>query len=205
MLTLTKVIEDPDTMRETEEQKIIILTAPSGAGKTTIKTRLLAGMAEQLSFSVSATTRKMRGGETDGVDYIFISEEQFKEKIDKGQFVEWQMVYPGMYYGTTVDEMKRIWSEGKTPLLDIDVKGALNVKKMFGEQVLTIFIEPPSIDILQERLMRRGTESAEHINTRISKAKEEMEYRNSFDRVIMNDDLERATKEVNEIIASFLV
>lgn len=205
MLTLTKVIEDPDTMRETEQQKIIILTAPSGAGKTTIKTRLLAGMAEQLSFSVSATTRKMRGGETDGVDYIFISEEQFKEKIDKGQFVEWQMVYPGMYYGTTVDEMKRIWSEGKTPLLDIDVKGALNVKKMFGEQVLTIFIEPPSIDILQERLMRRGTESAEHINTRISKAKEEMEYRNSFDRVIMNDDLERATKEVNEIIASFLV
>jgi guanylate kinase len=205
MLTLTKVIEDPDTMRETEQQKIIILTAPSGAGKTTIKTRLLAGMAEQLSFSVSATTRKMRGGETDGVDYIFISEEQFKEKIDKGQFVEWQMVYPGMYYGTTVDEMKRIWSEGKTPLLDIDVKGALNVKKMFGEQVLTIFIEPPSIDILQERLMRRGTESAEHINTRISKAKEEMEYRNSFDRVIMNDDLERATMEVNEIIASFLV
>jgi len=205
MLTLTKVIEDPDTMRETEQQKIIILTAPSGAGKTTIKTRLLAGMAEQLSFSVSATTRKMRGGETDGVDYIFISEEQFKEKIDKGQFVEWQMVYPGMYYGTTVDEMKRIWSEGKTPLLDIDVKGALNVKKMFGEQVLTIFIEPPSIEILQERLMRRGTESAEHINTRISKAKEEMEYRNSFDRVIMNDDLERATMEVNEIIASFLV
>lgn len=205
MLTLTKVIEDPDTMRETEQQKIIILTAPSGAGKTTIKTRLLAGMAEQLSFSVSATTRKLRGGETDGVDYIFISEEQFKEKIDKGQFVEWQMVYPGMYYGTTVDEMKRIWSEGKTPLLDIDVKGALNVKKMFCEQVLTIFIEPPSIEILQERLMRRGTESAEHINTRISKAKEEMEYRNSFDRVIMNDDLERATMEVNEIIASFLV
>jgi guanylate kinase len=204
MLTLIKVIEDPDTMRETEQHKIIILTAPSGAGKTTIKTRLLAGMAEQLSFSVSATTRKMRGGETDGVDYIFISEELFKEKINNDQFVEWQMVYPGMYYGTTVDEMKRIWSEGKTPLLDIDVKGALNVKKMFGTQVLTIFIEPPSIEILQERLMRRGTESAEHINTRISKAKEEMEYRNSFDRVIMNDDLERATNEVNELIANFL-
>ena len=192
-------------MRETELHKIIILTAPSGAGKTSIKSKLLAVMPDQLSFSVSATTRKIRGGETDGVDYIFISEDQFKKKIDKEQFVEWQMVYPGMYYGTTVDEMKRIWSEGKTPLLDIDVKGALNVKKMFGEQVLTIFIEPPSIEILQERLMRRGTESAEHINTRISKAKEEMEYRNSFDRVIMNDDLERATMEVNEIIASFLV
>ena len=199
-----KAFEDPDTMRETEKQQIIILTAPSGAGKTTIKTRLLAGMAEQLSFSVSATTRKIRGGETDGIDYIFIAEEQFKEKIHKDQFVEWQMVYPGMYYGTTVDEMKRIWSEGKTPLLDIDVKGALNVKKMFGEQVLTIFIEPPSMEILQQRLMRRGTESAEHIHTRISKAKEEMEYKNSFDKVIMNDDLERATNEVKEIIASFL-
>lgn len=199
-----KAFEDPDTMRETAQQKIIILTAPSGAGKTTIKTRLLAGMADQLSFSVSATTRKIRGGEIDGVDYIFTSEEQFKDKIDKDQFVEWQMVYPGMYYGTTVDEMKRIWSEGKTPLLDIDVKGALNVKKMFGEQVLTIFIEPPSMEILQQRLMRRGTESAEHIHTRISKAKEEMEYKNSFDKIIMNDDLERATNEVKEIIASFL-
>jgi guanylate kinase len=199
-----KAFEDPDTMRETEQHKIIILTAPSGAGKTTIKTRLLAGMAELLSFSVSATTRKIRGGETDGVDYIFISEERFKEKIDNNQFVEWQMVYPGMYYGTTVDEMKRIWSEGKTPLLDIDVKGALNVKKMFGEQVLTIFIEPPSIEILQQRLMNRGTESAEHIQTRINKAKEEMEYRNSFDKVIMNDDLERATNEVKEIITQFL-
>ena len=203
-MTFMKAFEDPDTMRETEKQQIIILTAPSGAGKTTIKTRLLAGMAEQLSFSVSATTRKIRGGETDGVDYIFIAEEQFKEKIHKDQFVEWQMVYPGMYYGTTVDEMKRIWSEGKTPLLDIDVKGAVNVKKMFGEQVLTIFIEPPSMEILQQRLMRRGTESAEHIHTRISKAKEEMEYKNSFDKVIMNDDLERATNEVKEIIASFL-
>jgi len=199
-----KAFEDPDTMREKEQHKIIILTAPSGAGKTSIKTKMLAGMANELSFSVSATTRKMRGGETDGVDYIFISEETFKEKIDKELFVEWQMVYPGMYYGTTVDEMKRIWSEGKTPLLDIDVKGALNVKKMFGAQVLTIFIEPPSIEILQERLMKRGTESAEHINTRISKAKEEMEYRNSFDKVIMNDDLERAAKEVNELIANFL-
>ena len=199
-----KAFEDPDTMRETEQHKIIILTAPSGAGKTTIKTRLLAGMADQLSFSVSATTRKIRGGETDGVDYIFIVEEQFKKKIEKDQFVEWQMVYPGMYYGTTVDEMKRIWSEGKTPLLDIDVKGALNVKKMFGEQVLTIFIEPPSMEVLQQRLMRRGTDSAEHIHTRISKAKEEMEYKNSFDKAIMNDDLERATNEVKEIIASFL-
>lgn len=202
-MTFIKVIEDPDTMRETEQHKIIILTAPSGAGKTSIKSKLLAVMADQLSFSVSATTRKIRGGETDGVDYIFISEEQFKEKIDKDQFVEWQMVYPGMYYGTTVDEMKRIWSEGKTPLLDIDVKGAVNVKKMFGEQVLTIFIEPPSIEILQERLMRRGTESDEHIHTRISKAKEEMEYRNSFDKVIMNDELERATNEVKEMIAKF--
>ena len=199
-----KAFEDPDTMHETEQHKIIILTAPSGAGKTTIKTKLLAGMADQLSFSVSATTRKIRGGETDGVDYIFITEEQFKDKINKDQFVEWQMVYPGMYYGTTVDEMRRIWSEGKMPLLDIDVKGALNVKKMFGEQVLTIFIEPPSIEVLQQRLMRRGTESGEYIQTRINKAEEEMEYRNSFDKVIMNDDLEKATNEAREMIKKFL-
>lgn len=191
-------------MSETDKNKIIILTAPSGAGKTTIKTRLLTNMAQRLSFSVSATTRMIRTGEMDGVDYIFISVDDFKEKIDNNQFVEWQMVYPGMYYGTTVDEMKRIWSEGKTPLLDIDVKGALNVKKMFGNQAMVIFIEPPSINILKERLMRRGTESKEHINTRIKKANEEMEYRNSFDKVIMNDNLVKATSEVEKIIEKFI-
>jgi len=191
-------------MSENDKNKIIILTAPSGAGKTTIKTRLLADMAQRLSFSVSATTRMIRTSEVDGVDYIFISADDFKENIDNNQFVEWQMVYPGMYYGTTVDEMRRIWGEGKTPLLDIDVKGALNVKKMFGIQAMTIFIEPPSIAILKERLMRRGTESDEHINTRINKAREEMEYRNSFDKVIMNDDLDRATNEIRDIIEKFL-
>lgn len=191
-------------MSDTANNKIIILTAPSGAGKTTIKTRLLLNMTEQLSFSVSATTRKARTGEKEGVDYIFISAEDFNSKIDNNQFVEWQMVYPGMYYGTTVDEMKRIWSEGKTPLLDIDVKGALNVKKIFEHQVLTIFIEPPSIAILKERLMKRGTESDEHIKTRINKATEEIEYRNMFDKVIMNDDLERATEEIKTIVGEFL-
>ncbi len=191
-------------MGDTSDNKIIILTAPSGAGKTTIKTRLLSDMAQRLSFSVSATTRKIRTGEEDGVDYIFISADDFNARIDSNQFVEWQMVYPGMYYGTTVDEVKRIWHEGKTPLLDIDVKGALNVKKMFGEQVMTIFIEPPSIDVLKERLMRRGTESDENINTRISKATEEMEYRNSFDSVVLNDDLDRATAETRNIIEKFI-
>lgn len=191
-------------MSDTANNKIIILTAPSGAGKTTIKTRLLLSMVDQLSFSVSATTRKARPGEKEGVDYIFIAAEDFNFKIDNNQFVEWQMVYPGMYYGTTVDEMKRIWSEGKTPLLDIDIKGALNVKKIFEHQVLTIFIEPPSIAVLKERLMKRGTESDEHINTRINKATEEMEYKNSFDKVILNDDLERATDEIRTIVGEFL-
>jgi guanylate kinase len=191
-------------MNTEHEKKIIILTAPSGAGKTTIKTRLLKDMAGQLSFSVSATTRTIRGGEIDGVDYIFISESAFKDNIENNRFIEWEMVYPGMYYGTTVEEIHRIWKEGKTPLLDIDVKGALSVKKLFGNQVLSIFIEPPSIEVLEQRLLKRGTDNAENISMRVNKAKEEMQYKNSFDKVILNDDIERATAETAEIIKQFI-
>jgi guanylate kinase len=191
-------------MNTEHEKKIIILTAPSGAGKTTIKTRLLKDMAGQLSFSVSATTRTIRGGEVDGVDYIFISESAFKDNIENNRFIEWEMVYPGMYYGTTVEEIHRIWKEGKTPLLDIDVKGALSVKKLFGNQVLSIFIEPPSIEVLEQRLIRRGTDNTQNISMRVNKAKEEMHYKNSFDKVILNDDIENATTETAEIIKQFI-
>lgn len=191
-------------MNTVPEKKIIILTAPSGAGKTTIKTRLLKEMADQLSFSVSATTRTIRGGEVDGVDYIFLSESAFKNNIERSQFIEWEMVYPGMYYGTSSQEINRIWNEGKTPLLDIDVKGALSVKKLFGNQVLSIFIEPPSIEILEQRLVKRGTDNATNISMRVNKAKEEMLYKNSFDKVILNDDIERATAETALIIQQFI-
>jgi guanylate kinase len=187
-----------------ENSKIIILTAPSGAGKTTIKTKLLEEIPELLSFSVSATTRKIRAGEKDGVDYVFLNEDEFKHKIEHQEFIEWEMVYPGLYYGTTVDEMKRIWRDGKTPLLDIDVKGAINVKKQFGENVLTIFIDPPSIEVLRERLTNRGTDSDEHIQTRINKATEEIGYKKNFDTIILNDDLKKATEDTISAVLNFI-
>lgn len=161
-------------------------------------------MADRLSFSVSVTTRKKRDGEVDGVDYFFVDEASFKNNIDQHQFIEWEMVYPGMYYGTSVEEIDRIWSEGKTPVLDIDVKGAMNVKRMYGDKVLSIFIEPPSIEVLEQRLQRRGTDTAENITMRINKAREEMSYRNSFDKVILNDDIEKATAETRQLIQAFI-
>ena len=185
-------------------KKIIILTAPSGAGKTTIKTAMLLEMSHMLSFSVSDTTRKIRQHETEGSDYFFISELEFKKRIESKEFIEWEMVYPGLYYGTSIKEIKRIWNEGKTPLLDIDIQGALNVKRKYGSDVLSIFIEPPSMDILHERLNKRGTENAENIKIRINKAISEMEYKNSFDKKILNDNLGDAIKETKSIIQEFV-
>lgn len=187
-----------------ENKKIIILTAPSGAGKTTIKSSLLEAMAKLLSFSVSTTTRKIRGNENNGVDYIFVTEDVFKNKVKNDEFLEWEMVYPSLYYGTTIDEIHRIWNEGKTPLLDIDVKGAINIKKQFGENALTIFIEPPSIEMLQDRLIKRGTDTKENIQTRISKAIEEMTYISYFDKVILNDNLIQATGETITAVMNFI-
>lgn len=187
-----------------ENKKIIILTAPSGAGKTTIKSSLLEAMAKLLSFSVSTTTRKIRGNENNGVDYIFVTEDVFKNKVKNDEFVEWEMVYPSLYYGTTINEIHRIWNEGKTPLLDIDVKGAINIKKQFGENALTIFIEPPSIEMLQDRLIKRGTDTRENIQTRISKAIEEMTYKSYFDKVILNDNLIQATEETITAVMNFI-
>ena len=191
-------------MPEMDTKKIIILTAPSGAGKTTVKSKLLAALTKELSFSVSATTRKIRGNEQEGIDYHFTNEEVFKKLIEKKAFIEWEMVYPGLYYGTTIEELNRIWSEGKLPVLDIDVKGALNVKKQFGNLVLSIFIEPPSIAVLKERLEKRGTDTAENILTRINKATEELQYKELFDEVVLNDDIERASAEVIALVGKFI-
>jgi len=185
-------------------KKIVILTAPSGAGKTTIKTAMLHEMSHMLSFSVSDTTRKIRQHETEGDDYFFVSELEFKKRIESKEFIEWEMVYPGLYYGTSVKEIERIWNEGKIPLLDIDIQGALNVKRKYGSDVLSIFIEPPSMDILHERLNKRGTETVENIKIRINKAISEMEYKNSFDKKILNENLADAIKETKSIIQEFV-
>ena len=190
-------------MEETN-QKIIILTAPSGAGKTTIKTKLLSALPQNLSFSVSATTRKIRGNEKEGVDYFYISEDDFKNKVSQHAFIEWEMVYPGLYYGTTMDEIQRIWGEHKIPLLDIDVKGALHVQQQYPENTLSIFIEPPSVEELKNRLLSRGTENEESLNVRVNKASYEIGFKEHFNEIIVNDDLEKACEKATVIVASFL-
>jgi len=184
--------------------KIIIITAPSGAGKTSITKHLLKTFPDELVFSVSAATRLKRSYEEDGVDYYFMSVDDFKEKIQHGAFVEWEMVYEGKYYGTLKSEIHRIWKEEKAPLLDIDVKGAVHVQQQHPEKSLSIFIEPPSVDELKKRLNTRGTETPESIATRVNKAAYELSFKEHFDKVIVNDDLEKACTEAEVIVRSFL-
>ena len=183
--------------------KIIIITAPSGAGKTSI-TRFLLDKYPSLAFSVSAATRSPRGAEQNGVDYYFISEEEFKQKIQHDAFIEWEMVYEGKYYGTLKSEMERIWSEGKTPLLDIDVQGAIHVQQQFPETSLSVFIQPPSIEVLRHRLESRGTESADSVQTRINKAAYELSFSHAFDAVVINQYLDKACVETEALIKDFL-
>ena len=184
--------------------KIIIITAPSGAGKTSITKHLLKTFPDKLAFSISAATRQRRNYEQDGIDYHFMSVEEFKERIQNNSFVEWEMVYEGKYYGTLKSEIHRIWKGEKTPLLDIDVQGAVHVRQQHPEQTLSIFIEPPSVDELKKRLNSRGTETPESLATRLNKATYELSFKVHFDKVIVNDNLERACKEAGEIVASFL-
>jgi len=191
-------------MTVNNHQKIIIITAPSGAGKTSITRHLLATFPNKLVFSVSAATRKARGNEKTGVDYYFITEEDFTNKIQHGEFVEWEMVYEGKYYGTLKSELSRIWSENKFPVLDIDVKGAIHVQQQFPETTLSIFIEPPGVDELKRRLQSRGTESEESLHARVNKASYELSFKHSFDHIIVNDDLEKAKKRAVEIVKAFL-
>ena len=183
--------------------KIIIITAPSGAGKTSITKQLMKHFP-QLAFSISAATRAKRKHEQNGVDYHFMSVEEFQQKIHENAFMEWEMVYEGNYYGTLKSEMERIWSNGQIPVLDIDVKGAIHVQDLYPKQILTIFIEPPSIDELKRRLESRGTETADSLQARISKASYEISFKHSFQHVIVNDDLPKAVAEAIRITGEFL-
>lgn len=180
--------------------KIIVLSAPSGTGKSSIIKRLLEYPELHLGFSVSATSRAPRGTEQHGVEYYFISHEEFKQKAANGDFVEWEEVYPGTCYGTLKSEVTRVTEAGQNLIMDIDVKGGLNVKKCYGDQALTIFILPPSKEELERRLRGRGTDAEEVIRKRLDKADYELSFAPQFDARVVNDDLERAVEEVRKII-----
>ncbi|MES2646784.1 MAG: guanylate kinase [Bacteroidota bacterium] len=186
-----------------ETGKIIIITAPSGAGKTSI-TRYLLEQFPQLSFSISAATRECRFNEVHGKDYYFLSEEQFQEKIANNEFVEWEMVYEGKYYGTLKSELERLWKDGKIPVLDIDVKGAIHVQKQFPGNCLSLFIQAPNVDELRKRLESRGTETAGSLATRLSKASYEMSFKESFNAIIVNDVLENAQQKAAALVSTFV-
>ena len=190
-------------LMEQAHQKIIIITAPSGAGKTSI-TKELMKRFPQLSFSISAATRKPRAHETDGKDYYFLSVEGFQQKIQEEAFVEWEMVYEGNYYGTLKSEMQRIWNNKQVPVLDIDVKGAIHVQDLYPKQTLSIFIEPPSVEELRRRLQSRGTETADSLEARVNKAAYEISFKHSFQHVILNDNLDRAIAEAINIVGNFI-
>ena len=186
------------------DNKLIIITAPSGAGKTSITRHLLHTFPDRLSFSVSAATRKPRANEINGTDYYFISQEEFKQKIQKAEFAEWEMVYEGKYYGTLKSELQKSWDKHKAPLLDIDVKGAIHVQQQYPSSSLSLFVEPPSIEELKNRLLSRGTETIESLQARVNKASYELSFKDHFNHSILNDELFRACREAEEIVRQFL-
>mgnify|MGYP001277036559 FL=1 len=183
--------------------KIIIITAPSGAGKTSI-TRFLLHEFPQLSFSVSAATRAARTNEKNGVDYYFLSIDDFTRKIQHNEFVEWEMVYEGKYYGTLKSELERIWNNHQVPVLDIDVKGAIHVQQQYPDTTLSIFVEPPSVEELKRRLSSRGTETEESLQARVNKASYEISFKHHFCKIILNDQLDKACKAAKEVVQEFL-
>ncbi len=183
--------------------KLIIFSAPSGAGKTTIVQHLLS-INPMLEFSVSACSRAMRKDETHGVDYYFLSVDEFKKKIDNNEFIEWEEVYKDHFYGTLKSELERIWKKGKHIIFDMDVVGGLNLKKQFGNDALAIFVMPPSIEHLEKRLKTRETETPESIARRIGKAENELKTATQFDKIILNDTLEHAFAEAEKVVSEFL-
>jgi len=186
-----------------QQGKLIIFSAPSGAGKTTIVHHLL-GKIPQLAFSVSATTRAKRGNEVNGRDYYFISKEEFLHRIAKKEFVEFEEVYTDNFYGTLRSEIERLWNEGKHVIFDIDVEGGLHLKKKFEEHALAVFVQPPSLEVLVERLTSRATDSPEKLAERIEKAEKELKYVSKFDVILQNNDLQLACTEAEQLVRDFL-
>jgi guanylate kinase len=187
-----------------ESGKIIIITAPSGAGKTSIVRHLLKKYPAQFGFSISAATRQPRANEQHGKDYYFMSVEQFQKHISNNDFLEWEMVYEGKYYGTLHAEIERLWQQNKTPILDIDVKGAIHIQEQLGNNCLSIFIKPPSIAALTQRLQNRGTETQESLQTRIDKASYELSFCHHFNAEVVNDDLDTAIAATEALILNFV-
>lgn len=190
-------------MSDGKSGKLIIFSAPSGAGKTTI-VHALTERFPRLEFSISATSRQPRHNEQHGRDYYFLSAEEFRKACEEERFVEWEEVYAGTRYGTLKSEMKRIWRKGNTILFDVDVMGGIRLKSIFGENALSIFVMPPSVAALRERLTGRGTDSPETIEKRIAKAEQEISYADRFDYVVVNDDLQQAIAEVEALVAEFI-
>lgn len=184
--------------------KSIIFSAPSGSGKTTIVKHLVAIEDLHLEFSISACTRKKREGEIHGRDYYFISAEEFRMRIDDNELVEWEEVYKNNYYGTLKSELNRIWLKSKNVVFDVDVMGGLNLKRQFGDNALSVFVMPPSVEELQKRLETRGLDAPDKIQGRISKAKFELKYAGKFDKILINDNLETTLKEAEEMVRTFL-
>lgn len=184
--------------------KLIVFSAPSGSGKTTIVHHLLDQEQLNLDFSISAASREKRGSEIHGKDYYFISPEEFREHIEKGDFVEWEEVYSDNYYGTLKSELNRIWSEGKHAIFDIDVVGGLRIKEKYPDNTLSVFVKAPSLTEMERRLRARKTDSEEKIRERIAKAKKENEFSKDFDVILVNDNLETAKKEAERLVSSFI-
>ncbi len=184
-------------------EKLIIVAAPSGAGKTTIVHHLLRKFPE-LAFSVSATNRARRNHEIDGKDYYFLSTDDFKRRVTEGAFLEYEEVYDDQFYGTLKSEIERLWDLGKCVIFDVDVKGAASIKKVYPDESLTIFIKPPSKEILFERLKNRKTETTESLKKRIARVTEELKYEDRFDKVVVNDDLEHAFLEAETVVSDFI-
>ncbi len=183
--------------------KVVIVSAPSGAGKTTLVKYLLETFPE-LEFSVSACSRTPRAGEVNGKDYYFITAEEFKKRIDRSEFIEWEEVYPNQFYGTLKAEIQRIWDKGHIVLFDVDVKGGINLKNIFQHESISVFISPPNLNVLEQRLRNRGTESEETLRIRIEKAQYELSFKDKFDYVVVNDTLEEAKQELYRIVNQWI-